>query len=102
MGKRYNLFKISMPHTVNDNDNYDACDGPEWTQPDWCETQGQIDAALYAFDVLSGPLEELWPYIVGAVCLLLLIVLAACCFFGCFCFKKCPIRIRAAPSGRGN
>lgn len=59
----------------NNNWNEDPCDGPSWNTPDWCDTQDQIESAANLVGLLTQPIDKAWPWIVGGVALIILMVI---------------------------
>ena len=56
-------------------DGLDPCDGPSWNTPDWCDTQDQIESGLALVGLITQPIDKAWPWIVGAVGLIILMVI---------------------------
>lgn len=56
-------------------DALDPCDGPSWNTPDWCDTQDQIESGLALVGLITQPIDKAWPWIVGAVGLIILMVI---------------------------
>ena len=65
----------NAPDWCDDWDN-DPCDG--WNTPDWCDTQDQIDSALHLAALVTQPIEKSWPWILGALGILVLMAIGMC------------------------